>query len=198
METSSLIDDQSALVFDSANDGLSGTCKFVIKGRDSQIIVDSQVKIHNLHIEVHGNNSLVLISAGNKLEKVKLISRGDNSKITIGRDSNLRKFEASIREGNRSIAIGDNCLFSVGIEIRTHDSHKIFDIETGDRINSPEDVVIGDRVWIGQDALILKGARIGSGSVIGIRSVVTGPVPSNSIAVGVPARVVREGVRWSV
>lgn len=52
-------------------------------------------------------------------------------------------------------------------------------------------VQIGNDCWIGQEAMIMSGVRIGNGAVIGARSVVTGDVPAYAIAVGVPARVVR-------
>jgi acetyltransferase-like isoleucine patch superfamily enzyme len=52
-------------------------------------------------------------------------------------------------------------------------------------------VTIGRNVWIGDGCAILAGANIGDGAVIGANSVVNGPIPSNTIAAGAPARVVR-------
>ena len=51
-------------------------------------------------------------------------------------------------------------------------------------------VVIGERVWIGMHAIVMKGVRIGADSVIAAGSVVTSNIPASSIAAGVPARVV--------
>lgn len=53
-----------------------------------------------------------------------------------------------------------------------------------------EDCEIGPDVWIGSDAVILRGVTIGIGSVIGANAVVTKDIPPFSIAVGVPARVI--------
>ncbi len=53
-------------------------------------------------------------------------------------------------------------------------------------------IIIGDDCWIGNKVIIVDGVRIGKGSVIGAGSVVTRDVPENSIAVGNPARVIRE------
>lgn len=53
-------------------------------------------------------------------------------------------------------------------------------------------VIIGDRVWIGGGAIIMPGVTIGDNVVIGAGSVVTKDIPSNSIAYGIPCRVVRE------
>ena len=75
--------------------------------------------------------------------------------------------------------------------------HPIFDVATGERINGAEDVVLGDRVWVGRNASLNKGARVGAGAIIGNSAVVTGAIPPGVIAAGAPARVIREGVRWS-
>ncbi len=53
-------------------------------------------------------------------------------------------------------------------------------------------VEIGDNVFVGMGARILKGARIGDDAVIGAGSVVTGEIPAGVVAAGNPARVVRE------
>ena len=52
-------------------------------------------------------------------------------------------------------------------------------------------VRIGDNCWLGQNAVILKGVTIGDHCVIGANSVVTSDVPSGSVAVGNPARVIK-------
>jgi acetyltransferase-like isoleucine patch superfamily enzyme len=56
--------------------------------------------------------------------------------------------------------------------------------------------IIGEHVWIGEYVTVLKGVTIGSGSMIAIRSLVTRDIPTNCIAGGVPARVLRENATW--
>ena len=53
-------------------------------------------------------------------------------------------------------------------------------------------VIIGDNVWIGEHACIMPGVTIGEGSIIGANAVVTHDVPPYSVAVGVPAKVVKQ------
>lgn len=53
-------------------------------------------------------------------------------------------------------------------------------------------ITVGDYVWIGARSIILQGVTIGEGAIIGAGSVVTKDVPSFSVAVGVPARVIKE------
>lgn len=54
-----------------------------------------------------------------------------------------------------------------------------------------KDVIIGDDVWIGSGARILKGVNIGNGAVVGANSVVTGDIPPFAIVGGVPAKVIK-------
>lgn len=57
-------------------------------------------------------------------------------------------------------------------------------------------VMIGDHVWIGENCMILKGVSIGAGSVIAAGSLVTKDIPARSLAMGRPAKVVRENIEW--
>lgn len=60
----------------------------------------------------------------------------------------------------------------------------------------PPPIRIGDHVWIGLRATILKGVSIGDGAVVGAGSMVIRDVPSGALVAGVPARVIRESVTW--
>ena len=55
-----------------------------------------------------------------------------------------------------------------------------------------EEVIIGDNVFIGMEALILKGVHIGEGAIIGARTVVTKDVPDHSIVAGNPSRIIKD------
>jgi acetyltransferase-like isoleucine patch superfamily enzyme len=94
------------------------------------------------------------------------------------------------------LRIGPNCLFGGDVLITTSDMHSIIDTETGERINWAEDVEIGERVWVGSHATILKGVTVGPGAVIGAYALVTSDVPASSVAAGNPARVVRRNATW--
>lgn len=54
-----------------------------------------------------------------------------------------------------------------------------------------KDIVIGDNVWIGHGVYIMPGVTIGNNSIIGAKAVVTKSIPADSIAVGIPAKVVK-------
>lgn len=95
-----------------------------------------------------------------------------------------------------NIVIGARCLFGGDCTLTVSDMHSILDAASGQRINAARDVEIGEHVWLGEGVMVLKGATIGRDSVVGARGLVSGAIPAASLAVGVPARVVREGVTW--
>ena len=87
------------------------------------------------------------------------------------------------------IEIGDGALIGHNTTIATLNH----DFAPDKRQNiTPKPVKIGKNVWIGSDCTILPGVEIGDGAIIGAGSVVTKSVPKNTIAVGNPARVIRE------
>jgi maltose O-acetyltransferase len=90
------------------------------------------------------------------------------------------------------INIGDNVLIGPQTVIwgRDHGIKKNALICNQEHLYAP--INIGNDVWIGANVTILKGVTIGNGAVIGAGSVVVKDIPSNAIAVGNPARTIRE------
>lgn len=115
--------------------------------------------------------------------------------IRIAAESTFNGAELVAFDGP-SITIGRDCMFSSDIRVTTTDHHTIRDAATGERINPPKDVTIGDHVWIGRGVQVLKGARIGDGAMIGASALVSREIEPGCLAVGVPARPVRRGILW--
>ncbi len=88
------------------------------------------------------------------------------------------------------IEIGDSCMIASGAYITDSDWHGIYDrIE---RNTEPRPIRIGNNVWIGDRATILKGVTIGDNSIVGASAVVSHDVPANVVVAGNPARVVKQ------
>lgn len=96
----------------------------------------------------------------------------------------------------KNLLIGSDVMMSRFLCFRTSDGHLIYDKFTKQRTNHSKSIIIGDHVWIGEYASILKGAHIEDGAVIGAESVVNKHIPKNCIAAGSPAKVVREDIMW--
>jgi len=90
----------------------------------------------------------------------------------------------------REVVIGAHCAISWDVVIADSDEHWQNDVEMVQPIH------IGDHVWIGARAIVLKGVTIGDGAIVGAGSVVTRDVPAGTLVAGAPARVIREGVEW--
>lgn len=157
------------------------------------IIFEEGVRLEGVSIRFGGSgNTLIFRERTNP--KGRFIVNGGGT-IEIGAGTRFNKVSWMQALGGKSIRVGKNCLLA-DIRIRTSDVHKIFDKKTSEQINPPKDVVIGDKVWIAESTVIYKGSNIGSGSIIGGHSVVTGEIPAQCLAVGVPAKVKKTGVRW--
>ena len=88
------------------------------------------------------------------------------------------------------VTIGSNVLFGPSVQIYTA-THPISAAERRKWIESAKPITIGSDVWVGGGAVICPGVSIGDRSVIGAGSVVTRDIPSDVIAAGNPARIIR-------
>jgi acetyltransferase-like isoleucine patch superfamily enzyme len=93
------------------------------------------------------------------------------------------------------VSIGENVIMGqhVGFHPENHDFDRT-DIPIRLQGTTRQGITIEDDVWVGSNVIFLDGARVGRGSVIGAGSVVRGTIPPYSIAVGVPARVIRSRI----
>lgn len=91
------------------------------------------------------------------------------------------------------VSLGDHVRVNKGVEFVTHDGGMWVFRETvngGETITLFGCIVVGDNVHIGTNAIIMPGVRIGNNCVIGCGAVVTHDVPDNTVAAGVPARII--------
>jgi len=89
------------------------------------------------------------------------------------------------------ITIGDDTQIGPHVQLLTP-THPLDPEERRSKIESAAPITIGRNVWIGGGAIVLAGVTIGDNTVIGAGAVVTKDIPANVVAVGNPARVVRE------
>jgi acetyltransferase-like isoleucine patch superfamily enzyme len=101
--------------------------------------------------------------------------------------------EGTIMRGQGGIRVGDNVLFGPAVQLLAV-NHVFTDPDRPimDQGITAEGIVIEDNCWIGAGALVLDGVTIGRGSTIGAGAVVASSVPAHSLAVGSPARVIRD------
>jgi acetyltransferase-like isoleucine patch superfamily enzyme len=110
-------------------------------------------------------------------------------KIIIGDNVVIGRF--SMLTNKRLIQIGNDVLIGSFVQIIDTDHGMARDRKIREQDAIIGEVVIGDDVWIGAGAKILRNVHIGKGAVIGANSVVTSDVPEYAIVAGVPARVIK-------
>jgi len=149
---------------------------YSIAGHDKIQIGEKFFANRFLRIEVFGKDKSVKLHIGNG------VAVGENVHIAAG----------------KRVEIKNNVLMGSRILITDH-NHGAY---SGSIQSPPEvpptfreliykEVTIGSNVWIGDGVIVLPGAKIGNGTVIGANSVVNGEIPENVIAVGSPCKVVR-------
>lgn len=173
----------------------------------------------NISVTFSGKNNKIIVHPQANIGRLKVTFDGDNGTLRIGHHADTGWLQANIRIGEDStvefgnnvsttaicvisavegttVTFGNDVMIASGNQFRADDSHPIFDVKTGVRVNPSKDIIIGNHVWFAFESCALGGAVVGDGSVIGFRSVVTGEIPSNAVAVGAPAKVVRRSIAW--
>jgi acetyltransferase-like isoleucine patch superfamily enzyme len=135
--------------------------------------------------------------------------------VWIGDGTKIRCHEGVVEIGAKTV-MGQECTISAYQRVRIGDEcviadramfidfdHGIVEIERPIRLQGiyKRDVEVGNNVWIGYGACILRGVSVGDNSVIGTNSVVTKDVPANAVVGGIPARIIRmreapQELRW--
>lgn len=187
-----------------------------IKGTDN--VITNNGSFQNVSFDIIGNNNTILVGKNTNVSNTLIFIRGDHHHLIIGDNCIMGKGELWIEDDHCSLIIHNNttiehahlavtepysvleihndCMLAKQVEIRTGDSHSIIDMQTGKRINQAANVTLGEHVWVGALAKILKGVTIGNNVVIATGAIVTSDIPSHSIAAGIPARVIKTDIDW--
>lgn len=116
----------------------------------------------------------------------------DEGKLTIGHATNVNGLtKILVRD---EVTIGAECTFSWNVQILDNDFHSLTVGGVEKPMSAP--VHIGDRVWVGTGAIVLKGVTIGDGAVVAAGAVVTSDVPARAIVAGIPAKQVGSADSW--
>jgi acetyltransferase-like isoleucine patch superfamily enzyme len=90
------------------------------------------------------------------------------------------------------VYIGKNTLIGYNVEILDSDFHEINPNNRKTGNPKSEKIIIGNNVWLGSNVKVLKGVRIGDNTIISSGSIVTKSIPSNVIAGGIPAKIIKD------
>lgn len=163
--------------------------KVCFEDRCNSLIVGEHSSFEDCGFYVSGRNNEIIIGSNCRIKGTYFILLGDNNKIIIGDNVTTNGLfwgynYIHCTEGH-TLKIGSDCMFSGDIVIRNSDGHSV--ISDGKRINQSKDITIGNHVWIGMRATLLKGAYVGSNCIIGANAVITKKFENDLIIVGNPA-----------
>lgn len=173
------------------------------RGSDGVLVLNGTGNVIRISTRRPSFKALIDVDRGNTFElgersyvgNLNVHLRG-GSRATVGADVYAIAVCKLFCHETSSIGIGNGCLIGDQTAIMTSDMHSIVEAATSKRVNPPGNIEIGERVWIGAEVYILKNTRIGSGSFVGLRSVVMGEFPPDCMILGYPARLVRSGITW--
>ena len=162
-----------------------------------------RLKVRNRHIRTAG---VVHLGRGAEVHCRRGLAHMEIGRdVWIGAGTHIRCHEGSLRIGDRvvfggsdtvnaylDVEIGADCIFADWIYVTDFDHQfRKLDVRIQDQGIATSPVRLGEDCWIGEKASILRGSQIGAGSVIGSQTVVKGDIPSYSVAVGAPAKVIK-------
>ncbi len=135
--------------------------------------------------------SKLVINGGNaRIGRGVLIYLHKNACLEMGKNITINSNTSIMCAEN--IKIGNGTGISWGSEIIDTDFHRMS--REGAVISAP--IEIGNHVFVGRRVMIMKGVKIGDGSVIAAGAIVTRDVPPNCLAAGIPAKVIKENINW--
>ncbi|MGQ8366335.1 acyltransferase [Glaciecola sp. 1036] len=188
---------------------LSDLAKDALKSGRLKIIVERHggvAKLENVIIEIGAKSGMISISIAEFNTKISI---GDNcfgkffisiwGASTVNIDPNTSSNGCRVICDNGDVHIGEDCMIADHVIFQCGDQHGIVNVESGDIVNADRaSVKVGEHVWLARQTTLLNSSNVLSGSVVGLGSVVSrGTFEKNSILLGIPAKVVRNGFTWS-
>lgn len=171
----------------------------------SKCLVDKEAKLHingSLYINCCwdgknvqpgtfslAKNASCYVKGGFRIYSGGYIAVGENAELALG--SGFLNNNGKIICFDK-ITIGDNVKISEDVIIRDSDNHTI----KYDGYEKTQPIFIGNHVWIGMRAMILKGVTIGDGAIVAAGAIVTKDVPPKCLVGGVPAKIIKENIEW--
>ena len=172
-----------------------------VKALSNCAVIKPKLKILDKITTNNKKKSQIKIDSNTTVISAKIFAF-NKGKISIGKNSYIG-INCQI-DACKEVKIGNYCMISNNVTIQDHNSHPIKKNERRKQLLNlqkfPTDVyesdidkiLIGNDVWIGTDSMILKGVKIGNGSIVAAKAIVTKNVPPNCIVAGNPAKIVKK------
>ncbi|MCG3675160.1 acyltransferase [Aliarcobacter butzleri] len=141
-------------------------------------------------VTIRGN---VTIKDNTKIYYGTEICTSSDSSCIVGKNCVIGRMNVLV--SFNELIIENYALFAAGVKIFNGNHGVPYIINEEAIVNSPlygEKMVVGKNCWLGFDVKIIKGGQIGDNCIVGANSLINSNIPPNSIAVGIPAKVIKE------
>lgn len=170
-----------------------------IEGTGNYLDIDEAENLGYLQIHL-GGNAHAAIGSGCALPRTNIYICAGGC-VQIGERTTAAGYLGLFVNNPGQIVIGPDCMMSGDNTLTIAAPHLNIDPTSRVSVNTThsdlvDDILVGEHVWLGSQARIHKGARIGAGSLIEARSNVFGSIAAACVAGGTPARALHGGVRW--
>lgn len=172
--------------------------KFHNEGQRNKIFFDNDVKIINCQFIFKGDECTLDLRGSRNITNTRFELLDSNTTINVNKNTGFNNNRVLVAGKGNSINIGSDCIFAENAEIWASDTHSIIDNSSNLRINLDKPIVLGDRIWVGNNALIMKGVTINNDAVIAAYSVVTKNIQQNELVGGIPAKLIKSNIRWDI
>ena len=176
--------------------GIRVNSRIQIKGNGNKVILKDNCMLLNTLIRISGNNNEVILGENSYVSGAELWVADNQCILSIGKKTFVGHHShlACTEDGSRLI-VGDDGMISSYVQIRTGDSHNIYDME-GNRINKAKSVIIGDHCWISEGAKVLKGVTLEGNNIVSTGAIITKSFGKNTLIGGIPGKILKDNVSW--
>ena len=175
-----------------------------ICGDNNIIDIEFPIKIKRVKISIVNDNNMFKIGSTPNLFADANFDIGDGSSVIIGKNSEIYAGNLyCVAKHNYStphkLIIGDECYIAKDTIIRTSDGQTFLDPKTGEPLGEPQDITIGNHVWLMSRCMIVKGTEIPDGCAVAPYSFVNKKFQiKNAFIAGIPASIKKENILWSI
>ena len=179
----------------------AGRCRLSISGKNNVVHVGKlRPGKGELDVRIFGDGNEVVIGDGVSVAQFLRVVVGQNHpnfgpvekcRISIGGRTGFQSAQCVTYNSGAAVEIGSDCMFSCGITLYQTDGHPVLDLESRRVVNRAGTLRVGDHVWVGAHAALLKNSLVADDCIVGFGSVVSGKFDRSHCAIaGNPARVV--------
>ena len=166
---------------------LKFTCPNLVLGKNAKVDWKSNIDIGDNKLTIGANTRIRSLSKNYHVGmpwNAKIFIDVKDAKVEIGENCRI---VGTFIHAQKEIIIGNNTLLGTGVNIFDSNGHEVNSADRTIGRDTPQPIRIGNNVWVGLNATILKGTTIGDNSIVTTGSVVKGHFPANVIIQGNPA-----------